>query len=52
MYGARTAAESRSDGIDWAVVLNTDEFAIDQGSPSFDNLLGNIRAWLNKGQLP
>jgi len=42
MPGSNTAVGSRADDIDWAVVLNTDEFATDPGSPSFDDLLGSI----------
>lgn len=52
MPGARNFSESRyTDGVDCAVVLNTDEFAMDAGLPNFDDLLGDIRTWLDKGQL-
>ena len=52
MPGAHNFAESwYTNGVDWAVVLITGEFATDAGSPNFDDLLGDIRTWLDKGQL-
>jgi hypothetical protein len=50
MPGARNFAKSRyTNGVDWAVVLNTAEFATDARSSNFDDLLGDISVWLNKG---
>ena len=42
--GARTWAESRADGIDWVVFVNTKEF----DDRNFMNLLGGgLSAWLD-----
>jgi hypothetical protein len=48
MDGARAWAESRSDGLDWALILNTDDFAGDQGDTAFVNwLAGGMSAFLD-----
>ena len=52
MPGAHNFVESwYINGVDRAVVLITAEFTTDAGSPDFDDLLGDIRIWLDKGQL-
>jgi len=43
MSGSRTWAESRSDGVDWALTLNTDEFPTDQ---NFVDLCINQHNWV------
>ena len=47
--GARGWAESRPDGLDWAVIVNTREFA--GGDQVFTNMLvaGGISAFLDTG---
>jgi hypothetical protein len=45
MDGARSRAESRTDGVDWALVVNTREFPTDN---NFENLVNNaITGFLN-----
>ena len=45
MSGSWTWAESRSDGIDWALTLNTDEFPTDQNF--VDLCTASITGWLD-----
>jgi hypothetical protein len=45
MSGSRTWAESRSDGVDWALTLNTDEFPMDQNF--VDLCTTSITGWLD-----
>ncbi|OCK94387.1 uncharacterized protein K441DRAFT_611493 [Cenococcum geophilum 1.58] len=45
MSGSRTWAESRSDGVDWALTLNTDEFPTDQNF--VDLCTASITGWLD-----
>ncbi len=44
MDGARSRAESRTDGVDWAFIANTREFITDK---NFETLVNQINGYLN-----
>ena len=37
--------ESRSDGVDWAIVVNTRDFP--NGDTDFNNVVNAVTSWLN-----
>ncbi len=46
MDGAQTWAESRTDGVDFAIIVHTRD-AAPLASVRFTTLVSNVQAWLN-----